>query len=254
MNFFLSLKDKNDVLFWFGFTNLIVALVIAVLSFVKPIEFAGTNAWHKPLKFALSTSILTWSLAWYTGYLPKSGDITVVNWVLVVTLGFEVLYIALQASKGQASHYNRSSPFYSMMFSLMALAATIATFAAAYIGIKFFTFNKIDLPDYYLWGLRFGFILFTIFSLQGFVMGSRLAHTVGSTDGSRGLPFLNWSLTHGDLRIAHFIGMHALQILPLLAWGVLKSVKLVILTFILYMLLALFLLIQALAGNPIVKL
>jgi hypothetical protein len=46
------------------------------------------------------------------------------------------------------------------------------------------------------------------------------AHTVGAPDGGRGLPITGWSADHGDLRIAHFLGMHGLQLLPLLAWSI----------------------------------
>ena len=253
MEFIDTLKERNALLFWFGLLNLGLAIILVFLSHFYPIEFAGTNAWYKPIKFALSTAILSFSVGWYTGYLKHSSDINLMNWVIITTLAFEVIYITWQASKGQASHYNQSSPFYALMFSMMALAATFATIAIGYIGIKFFTHPIDNVPNHYLWAIRFGFILFTIFSFEGFIMGTKMSHTIGAGDGVKGLPFLNWSVNYGDLRIAHFIGMHALQILPLLAWYLLKNTKLTILAALIYAYLAVSILVIALRGNSIFK-
>jgi len=253
MEFIETLKERNALLFWFGLVNLIFAGILVFFFFLKPIEFAGTNAWYKPIKFALSTAILALSVGWYSGYLTNSRDINIVNWIIIITLAFEVLYITWQASKGQASHYNQSSSFYSFMFSMMALAASIATIAIGYIGIKFFIYPIDTIPSYYLWAIRIGFVLFVIFSFEGFVMGAKMSHTVGAEDGVKGLPFLNWSISHGDLRIAHFIGMHALQLLPLLANYLLKNIKLTILIGLIYTLFAIFILVTALRGNSILK-
>ncbi len=65
-------------------------------------------------------------------------------------------------------------------------------------------------------GMALGFLMTipTQAQLQDF-QGIAGAHTVGPPDGGPGLPLLGWSTVGGDLRIPHFVGMHALQALPL---------------------------------------
>ena len=136
---------------------------------------------------------------------------------------------------------------------LTYLVTSRATPLSIYIAVLFFDNAIFELPKYYLWSIRLGLIIFVIFSFEGFVMGSKMSHTVGAGDGSKGIAILNWSFSYGDLRVAHFIGMHALQVIPVISYYFLKSTKLTIGLGILYLGLAIFTLIQALNGRPLLK-
>lgn len=247
--FISELRHRNDALYLFGFICLVASIAFLVLSVTTSVRVYNVSAWYKPFKFAFSTFLYSWAMAWYCHYL-QSFNASLFSWSVIILLGFEILYIALQAGRGQLSHYNLSTPLYATLYSLMAIAATAVTVYTAYVGILFFKQPLPTLPDYYLWAIRLSILLFVVFSLEGFVMGSRLTHTIGGPDGEAGIPILNWSTRYGDPRIAHFIGMHALQVLPLLAFYVVRNTKAVIFISALYALLAVLALVQALQGKP----
>ncbi|MDX2001600.1 MAG: hypothetical protein SFW35_04170 [Chitinophagales bacterium] len=252
MDFLRTLYGRNETLFWFGTANFLLGCLFMLLAATSHVKVSGVNAWYKPIKFALSIGIYAWTMAWYLHYLQPE-RFTWLNWTIVLALGFEILYIGIQAARGQLSHFNLSSPLYSSLYVMMALAASIVTLCTLYIGLLFFKEDIAGLPSAYLWGIRLGMVLFVIFSFEGFVMGSRLSHTIGHADGGKSLPFLNWSLQYGDPRVAHFIGMHALQIIPLLSFYVFTSVRATFVVSILYLLLAIYVLWLALQGKPFVK-
>ncbi|GGD75743.1 hypothetical protein GCM10011514_44570 [Emticicia aquatilis] len=250
MYFLETLKYRNESLFYFGLLCFILAIIFLILTRFTTTQVYNVNAWYKSFKFAASTVLFVWTMAWFIGYLIDF-NATVFNWIIIITLGFEIIYITWQASRGSLSHFNVSTSFYAFMYSMMALAATIATLAAAYIGILFLINNFPDLPPYYVWSIRLGIFIFVVFAFEGFVMGSRMSHTIGGPDGEAGIPILNWSKKFGDPRIAHFIGMHALQVLPVLSYYLLRNTQLTIIVGILYFLLAVFTLMQALRGKSV---
>ena len=250
MSFLQQLKFRIETMFYFGLACLVLSIFFLILAKTTTTQVYGVNAWYKPFKFAFSTLTFAWAMAWYCYYLPNF-NIKFFNWSIIVLLGFEIAYIALQAGRGQLSHYNLSTPVYSVLFSMMALAASAVTIYTAFVGYLFFSDSFPELPTYYVWAIRLSIVLFVIFSFEGFAMGSRLSHTVGALNDNSNLFILGWSKTFGDLRVAHFIGMHALQVLPVLSFYVLKNSKLTIVVALLYGLLALLTLIQALKGKPL---
>ncbi len=249
MHMLQELQQRNEALFVFGIICFTVGLLCLLLSRISQVQLFEVSAWNKPLKFALSLGIYSWTMAWYCYYLPDF-NIKPFNITVIILWSFELFYITLQAARGQQSHYNISTPFYGFLYALMAIAASTVTIYTAYIGILFFTKPLPELPLHYLWAIRLGIILFVIFSFQGFMMGSRLNHSIGALNNNSNLFIVGWSKTVGDLRVAHFLGMHALQILPLCSYYFLKNTSLTFMLAFLYAWLAFFTLTQALKGKP----
>ena len=252
MNYFLSsLALRNAPLYYFGWVCLAGALGCAGLTLFSPTQVTGVNAWVKPLKFFGSIALFVWTMGWYLGYLGPRPAVALYTWVVVGTLTFELLCIVGAAANGQRSHFNVSSPFHAAVFAAMGVAIVVTTLWTAYIGLLFCQVSLPGLPPAYLWAIRLGIALFVVFAFEGGLMATRLAHTVGGPDGGPGLLGLNWSTRHGDLRVAHFVGMHALQVLPLLAWYGQFSVRSTVGVALLYGGLAVAMLVLALQGRPL---
>lgn len=193
---------------------------VALLSFDHR-QLLGLNVWIKPLKFDISIAIvLITSALFLHGLTGCEGAKLWAGSALAIALSIESILISLQAARGVRSHLNVSTPFdarVSLLMGVMALAATLAV--VAILGLTFIAAPQ--WPPAVLWGIRLGLLVFLAGSVEGTLMFRYGGHTIGATDGGRGVAFLNWSLQHGDLRIAHFFALHALQAFPI--FGLLSS-------------------------------
>jgi hypothetical protein len=182
----------------------------------------GINVWVKPAKFELSVAIHFLTIAWFLRFLPseqrKSELATTLCQVMAMVGILEVAYIALQASKGEASHFNVSTPLSLLFYSLMGFGAITMLSISGWLGVMILRYGETGKPFVYLAGLSLvaGSLLG---SLAGIVISVHQSHWVGGlhTDAG-GLPIFGWSSTGGDLRVAHFFGMHIMQGVPIAAW------------------------------------
>jgi hypothetical protein len=157
-------------------------------------------------------------LAWFLGYLKRTPiSARVIGWGVTFCMGVEIICVVMQAARGRISHFNTDPGFDGAVFSVMGILIVLNTLFVIYT-FGLFCVSRVELPTAYLWGIRLGILLFVFAGLEGFVMTGQRAHTVGRADGGPGVPILNWSTEAGDLRVAHFIGLHALQVIPLVGF------------------------------------
>lgn len=247
------IKDKNPLLFYYSIASLLGALVCVALVRTSSVELNGVNIWLKPFKFFVSVVVFCGTMALYLSYLEHQAQVQWYSWSLVLGFSTELFLIVLQAARGRASHFNTATASDRLIFNLMALVITVLMLHTLYMAVLFFQQKQFVAPEVVVWAIKFSLLITVLFAFEGFIMGALLKHTVGANDGSPGLPVLNWSQQFGDLRVAHFFGIHALQMIPLAAYLWAKNRNEVMLISAVYFLLTSFTLVQALSSRPFIK-
>jgi hypothetical protein len=223
---------------WLTVTGFVMFLDIAISLAglaLDPTVIGGAPAWMKPLKFGVSTSMFCLTVAWMVGHFGRTHRLgTFLGACLATALTVEIVLIDLQAARHTTSHFNYASPFDARVFAAMGLGIVVVLLSTVLLlGASFAErFSDPGLG----WAIRLGLVL----ALVGMGVGPLMtmptpeqlaaqrvtharmahmgAHTVGAPDGGPGMPVTGWSADHGDLRIAHFIGLHAMQALLLVWW------------------------------------
>ncbi|MBW0104170.1 hypothetical protein [Pseudonocardia sp. KRD291] len=208
--------------------------VVGVVGMVAdPRTVTGLGAWDKPTKFAVSVAIYAVTWSWLAEEVRsrrgRARGVHAAGTVAAVLLAVEMVVIVVQAVRGTTSHFNVSTPFDAAMWTAMAVSIVVVWLATMYLAAGLFGLRGGDPARTF--AIRSGAVLALVGMGLGFLMTSPTtaqladfrgiagAHTVGLPDGGPGLALLGWSTAGGDLRVPHFLGMHALQAIPLLLIG-----------------------------------
>jgi hypothetical protein len=176
----------------------------------------GLDPWVKPFKFMLSVAVFLGTLAWMAGRLHGAlGVRAVVGWGVALSMVGEAVLLWMQSARGTTSHFNMATAFDSGVFAGMGVLIGLAVMLVLTLLVAFLRSGS-SLPPATLWGIRLGLAVFLLGSIQGGALIANGAHAVGVPDGGPGLPLVNWSTEAGDLRVAHGIGLHGLQVFPIL--------------------------------------
>ncbi|MFI7703157.1 hypothetical protein [Nonomuraea sp. NPDC049480] len=214
----------------------VLALASALGLVVDGRTLMGQGVWLKPFKFAVSFGLYAITLAWMIGQVGRwrrtlwwLGTVAVAGFVCP-----EIAAITFQAARGVPSHFNFSTGLDETVFMIMGGAAYLGWLMTFAMGIFLVTQRRVDRAM--AWAIPLGLVISLAGMSVGYLMtaptpdqahdladGLSLAtigaHSVGAPDGGASMPVTGWETGAGDLRVAHFVGLHALQVLPLLAMG-----------------------------------
>jgi hypothetical protein len=216
-------------LLWFGAAVLLFLMFPTFAAWwIDARSINGISIWTKPLKFQFSFAVHLITVAVVVRSLPP---VVLSGWILrslvasiVAVAMLEVSYIGWQAAQAEASHFNLTTSFTRLMYSLMGVGAVAVMLATATLGAMALRYAPAS--DLVHFGGAVGLILGSLLGwLTGSYMAAQPGHWVGGelTDAG-GLPIVGWSQSGGDLRVAHFFATHAMHFIP--AAGLIASMAL----------------------------
>jgi hypothetical protein len=257
-----ELVARDRALALAGLAFLAALPVALALQAIDPRALAGVNVWVKPAKFLAALGLFLLTLAWFQGHLDaswrRSAAGRYVAWVAIAGATLEIAWIGFQAARGEPSHFNETTPLSAWLYRIMGVVALLMTTAPLVQGVAILRRGDPALDPAYRLALGLGLILTcALAATQGFHLATSGGHAVGGVAGAPALPLTGWSRSGGDLRVAHFLAVHAQQLLPLagaaVAWmtpG--RGRPLVVLLALGYVAATILLVLQALAGRPLI--
>jgi len=216
-----TLFERQPVLAAYGLTLVVLSATTLSMQWIDTRTIEGVGIWVKPTKFLFSIGVFALTAAWYVGFVRperrNSRAIRYVVWATILAGTFELAYIAFQASRGLGSHFNTSTPQAAIMYALMGIGAVVLVSTVLPLAWQILRHPAERLSADFRFALVAGLVLtFVLGGGLGGYMSSNAGHSIGPESGH--FPIFGWNRLGGDLRVAHFFGMHFEQALPLLAW------------------------------------
>lgn len=255
-----SLAGREPRLMASAFMCFAMIIPIAVAAWIDDRTLGEVNVWIKPLKFLVSTGLFLATLGFFmpmtSEAFRKSASCRFVVWGSIGTTLFELVYIIWRGSRGEASHFNTSTPLAGTLYGLMGIAAITLAGTGFLLALGIARNDAKHTHPTYRLAVVLGLILtFALGATSGVVMSVGPGHFVGTAPaGGSIVPLVGWSRTVGDLRVPHFMGLHAQQVMAIVGFLVagLSSGRAVVIGFACcYLIVFIGLFLQALAGHPV---
>lgn len=174
--------------------------------------WGGPVSWRKPATFGISFGVTALAVAWIAGFLGLSRR---TGWLLLGGLGgasaLEVAWVALQAWRGVPSHFAGEGVDGALF---IAAGISIAVVGAILVAVTVVAFRRPIAPAGMALAIRVGLVLL----LVGQALGGAIIANGTVIDRPPTEVDLAVFGAAGAMKVPHAVALHAVQVLPVLAW------------------------------------
>lgn len=203
---------------------MLLVLAIAPTLFASAIDartVSAENPWIKPLRFELALAAYLFTLVLYARWLPRRAtDVRgyrIFRNTVVVAIAAEMIWVAGAAYLGTISHFNPTLPG-SILYAVMGVLAVILTSITALYARLIASNRTTGLPPVMKEAIVIGLALtlpLTLISAGPLAASGTPALPLPGSAAEDTFSLFSWLRQGGGLRLAHFLGSHALHALPI---------------------------------------
>lgn len=210
-----ELRSRNGILFAVATVHAVLLVTFVAGIVLDPRIVNGEPVWLKPARFAASIALFTATLGWIARHFPISArNVRRASIGIAVTALVEITLIGGQAGRGVESHFNDTTSIDQAIYVTMGVTILAMTALVTWLLVLSWR-REFGIDPAFALGIRIGLALFVLGAFEGGVMVTLGTSAIGQ---GQSVPIAGWMLS-GDFRVAHFVGLHALQLLPLVGYG-----------------------------------
>lgn len=212
---------RNGILLWYGVINFILFIFCIGFSLFDDTQVLGKNAWVYPFKYYFSIGIFVWSMGWYLYYLNNTIQRNILIWAFLLTTLVQSTFVLINSIRGKPSFYNPDTAFDKMMFGIQTINNIIFIVLMIVTTYLFYFQKKNSKSQHFTWAIRMGMLIFLVGLFIGVYMILLNNHAIVDTIKLK-------NEKQGNFKVPFFLGIHGLQIIPLLSYYFFQNKKQVI--------------------------
>lgn len=216
----ITLYKKSAFLFWAGVIELVSAVAsLGLMAFDRSSAPVSIGGWSEVFFYSIYACITIISLGWLLPMLNAKKQRFFYSLLFAAIMLFVVTIQWIIALDFSTEHNNfQLAPRILFLISCLRMSFIVFSFLLVMLSTHFFVQRKVPYSQHYSWGIRMGASIFTysMILLGAIVWLMKSSRLMDFGYGSTTISILN--VDGINFSVPFYIGVHSLQIIPLVSY------------------------------------
>ncbi|MFZ4680667.1 MAG: hypothetical protein ACOYLP_10915 [Flavobacterium sp.] len=237
MIFIQALQQRNKWLYVLGCIVFVLGIISLGFLLFDSRTVNGISLWSLPFRFSIASGVYIFTIAWLSFLINNTHFRKAITILIFILFSCLLSIVFFQLIKEHIAFIANETPFDQLLNQLSMTLFLCLLFLQIWITTHFFRQKKNMHSQHFTWGVRMGFFVFTffLFMLATLFLFRDKTEGISLFQFERGLSF--------EIQASFYLGLHSIQIIPLLSYYLFDQKKQVVFFSIAYVVLILVLIV-----------